>query len=412
MVWKAVLLSLKNMATIWHDIYRFTIQWLTVCFLAFFITDTFGASLPYKVYPILENNDGAGLWLNARIVSTADAMAHSNLSIKNAIKINNVLISLKSVKNLNQNLLITDIKTLNLRQTPALLPIDAEEVKYQRAWLWGNQVMLDVKYLLSSQRWVPWRSDYKCIVADNCKLLTDVKDQFFELSYFLIKQNNYANQLDDITFLQKLNSNYILYTMSWSDPMSTPTYGKKIDIDMEKNSSLDWILRIHKLDEVLIRNEENFLWKSGKSLYSNVFVDALNELKISADLSEKQYDMPLDTKNYGFFHRYYDVNEGMQSSKRIVYQEQLFEMVSEWSQIHLLGYLNLSDRSFLFLRPTLEDIDFNPKKSAVTVFEYRKVGNTPKFVFGVKADWVGAVLGNDYLLEAIRKGSILSVDNN
>ncbi|GGW96874.1 hypothetical protein [Alteromonas halophila] len=367
-----------------------------------------------EVFSLVDGNDGNGLWLSAQVWLNDDVP--DDAVVKNAVVANNRFVALSDAKQVKPAMIAGGKSGKDLAKTPALLPLDATDVAYKAFWRWGDNALLDVSYQLP-KRLIPWRSDYQCGQTPGCQLLTQPQTQFFELSYFQYKQNQ-AKTIARSEFTKKTPSQSA-YHVLWSDPDNRPDYsGAEAAPD---SSDLQWTLKLSPLTATLI-------WKQGEivvqgddekkqapaivSLFSRTVNRMLAKERFERGLAEEsgpteQYVQPIANNGYGYFVRYVDEGNGKQQSRRLVYQEQLVEMVTNWQEVDVVGSLELANRGFLFIQPTVlvEQGDTAVlQKSAVTVFEYQLDGPLT-MELGVKADWIGALLSNDYLLEAIRKQS-------
>lgn len=387
------------------NIYIYFIKWLKALACCSLVLVTFMVqvfAVERQNFVLIDGINNTGLSLSAKV--WRGAKLPNDKAIQSAVKSTRTLVEMKDTKQVKQAQIRTDIKTLNLKRTPALLPVEADSVEFNSIWQWGDEVLLDVVYKFPKQR-IPWRSDFYCPSNESCKLLTTPKDQFFELSYFLYQQNQAK------TFKKPLNTKDLSFDLVWSDPFSLPIYSKSAN--KLKANNLVWTLQLNRLETMLEKQKNIFVQVpenpdkvAKKASNSQLLAQTLNVLIARAMIfADEEANTPLDSNRYGYFKRSVNQKKGIQSSKRLVYKEQLINMVSSWQKVELIGSLDLKDRGFLFIQPwykAASEKDKNKLRSgSVTVFEYAK-GNKKTLELGVRTDWLGAILSNDLLLEALR----------
>ena len=107
----------------------------------------------------------------------------------------------------------------------------------------------------------------------------------------------------------------------------------------------------------------------------------------------------MDRNGKGIFSRTISAN-GSQSSKRLVYQEQVFNTITAWRKVNIVASLELSDRTFIFAQPVLKASESEATDTLGAIYVFELAGNN--LVLGVSADYIGALLSTDQLLEALR----------
>lgn len=371
-----------------------------------------------KAYVLIDGNNNTGLWLSARV--WAGHTTPNDVRIKNALKTNGKIVGYTQSRQIQQRDVAVDLSTIDVARTPALLPIDAREANYQTYWRWGSNVLLDVEYVTDKRR-IPWRTDYQCLDDNQCKLLVDPKEQFFELSYFQIIQNK--KRRDDLEALYKDNANMMTYTVNWADPASAPV--SSTTRLTPSNNELLWNLRLRKVNQTFIRNKKDDAFSIQENKGQKVTVNpAANSLKTSInqvlarakleydpalsprDRAMQDYANPIQPNGYVYYAHNLDQSTGRQKGKRMVYHEEITKMFQSWDKVTVIGTLEVAGRGFLYIQPTLEEKEIGEQKiearpGAVAVYEY-PIKNPAKLQFGVQTDWIGALMMNDHLLEAIR----------
>lgn len=371
-----------------------------------------------KAYVLVDGKNQTGLWLSANV--WAGHSRPNDVRIQNALKTNQKIVGYTQSRQIQQRDVAVDLTTIDVARTPALLPIDAREATYQTFWRWGSNVLLDVEYVTASRR-IPWRTDYQCLNDSQCKLMVDPKEQFFELSYYQIVQNK--KRRDDLTPLYKNNKDFVTYTVNWADPASLPV-SQKTKLT-PSNHELLWNLRLRKVNQTFVHSKKDGVFISseveGKQVtvnpVANGLKNSINQVLARAKLdynpaltpkerAMQDYANPIERNGYAYYAHTLDTGTGRQKGKRMVYHEEITKMFQRWDKVKVIGTLEVANRGFMYIQPTLEAQEIGEQKiearpGAVAVFEY-PVKNPAKLEFGVQTDYIGALMMSDHLLEAIR----------
>lgn len=358
-------------------------------------------------FQLINGEDSTGLWLSVQ--TWQGSQLRTEPAVRQALEVNGQIIAYDDASQLKQSQVAKPLNALDLQRTPALLPIDANQVEYNRVWKWGNDVLLDVRYLLPT-RTIPWRTDYRC-GAGQCQLLVEPKDQFFELSYYLYKNQSTSAVPENALIARPAGMSQ--YVVNWPAPTDVPIFtASTIATD-----AAVWYLNIASIDTELRWNNKTEQFVASKAKESNPLAQKLlakiNQRLAAAKLEQAiatettdepdEYRTPIEKRGFGYFKRNLSDGSGIQTAQRLVYHEQIYNMLQSWRSITLIGTLQLGDKNFLFIQPTLKADDNNKleQPGAVTVFESAVNG---ELELGVSADWVGALLSSNQLLESIRRG--------
>ena len=352
-------------------------------------------------YQIVEGKNGTGIWLSMHKAN----LNQTSPNVSSAIEQNNLITSFTKASQLNNTHLNTPINQVNLRKTPALIGIDATSVSYKNAWEWGNQVIFEATYQTAS-RAIPWRSDYACDTTNACKLMVKPKPQFFELSYYMYANNPIVSK--PASQLTLPNSQLAKYTVQFAQPGTKPTFNKPTT----GTKSATWTLFLEKESSSInyAPSSQSFEIPPGASRPASIVLlqaqlnEVIKAVKIEEMLQDPsqpkiEYKLPLQTKGVGIFQRKLNAN-GTQSSSRLVYQEQIYNMITKWRSVNLVASLSLDDRIVLFVQPVIVGTAEQATNYLGAVYPFEIKDN--KVTLGVSSDYTGALLSSDRLLESLR----------
>ena len=247
--------------------------------LAIALSVSAAANAERLAYQLVEGKNGTGIWLS----TFKDDLNNPSDQLAGAIAQNNLITSYTKADQLKNNQLDTPISQTNLRKTPALIGIDATSVSYNNAWLWGEQVVLDVNYQLPS-RSVPWRSDYICDNQNMCRLITKPKPQFFELSYYLYANEKIVSKPE--SQLQASDPRLQQYSVKLNSPSARPLFNQAAS----NGKAMQWTLFLEKqsssLDFSVSQNVFEFSEGTTKTAYALALRESLNSITKSKQLEE------------------------------------------------------------------------------------------------------------------------------